>query len=199
MKNKVPLYLLVLGFAFNSWASADDQPGQIAPGGARVLLRVELPGPRALPQIGEPVVVPRPTAWGNITAEILSQLYRQEYGMDLLNGHRIQSGKRFPIALVERASDWRQLVERCAEARKTSNLGPETIYTDVCFDIADQWSWISGDGKDSSNAGRQMRHIINQMGLGDQEGKAMFNKLGFPAKEKRVQQGFKSKIIIDFD
>lgn len=204
MQKRITFFLLFLSLALNCWASNEQKLEVDVPGGARVTVRVE---PRASEiystQIGAPVGlhVPRPLAWKDINAQILSDLYRQEYGMDLLNGHRIQFGKRFPILLVESPSSWQTLIERCGRGRTTSNLSKDVFSTleDVCLDIADQLGWIRSDGKDSSDAGRQLRHVVNCIGLGDEAGVKLINSLGYPAKTKTMFKGLKKEVKPDFD
>ncbi|RZI46515.1 hypothetical protein [Candidatus Finniella inopinata] len=193
----------------NSNASAGGtaiQPPGGACAGVQYQVEEEQPGAQSSSQPPQhiapaaPAVV-QPCAWSSLNAPALSDIYNQTYNKPLLNGHRVYATQRFPINLVTRPGGWDELVRICAAGRLTSNLSKECVqdYSEVCFDIADQLGWISAGGKDSSDAGRQARHIVSKMGLGLNTGIRLFNNLGYPLKEKTQRKGFKSNQIADFD
>jgi hypothetical protein len=88
-------------------------------------------------------------------------------------------------------------VRQCAEGRQTSHLSPEAIYTDVCFDLAQQWGFMRPEG-DHSNPGRWARHAVSEMGLGLDAGQRMFNSLGYPLKKVKQRKGFSTEEQVDF-
>lgn len=147
---------------------------------------------------------PEKVEFSTVNADVLDNLYRSVHGVSLSDKHRITEGKSFSVGLLKTPpSDWRQLVQRCADRRSTSNLAPYYIYTDICFHIAKLLGWISSGGEDSSNPGRQIRHIANEMkrvnGIELDEAQRLINSLGYGVKKVREKKGLRSwREILDF-